>query len=140
MDLMDGLLSEQEIEWMVTFNYGLTSSWGLVTSGIPQGFIWGPALFSIFINDRDSRIKCTLNKFADDIKPSDTANMPEGQDAIQRNPDKLKNPISGLAQIEIFEVAVNVDWSQLTEQRGPFPVLFFPGRANETGHGLILSC
>ena len=44
-----------------------------VTSGIPQGSILGPVLFTIFINDLPDAINVHCKVFADDIKIYDSS-------------------------------------------------------------------
>ena len=46
---------------------GIASEWGSVTNGVPQGFILGPLLFIIFVNDLLDVVEhCTVNLYADD--------------------------------------------------------------------------
>ena len=62
----------------------------LSNSMIPQGSILVPVLFSIFINEKESGIECTLTKFAG-TNLSDAVDVIEGRDDIQRDPDKIEN-------------------------------------------------
>ena len=60
-----------------------------VTSGAPPWSILGPTLFNIFTRDLNSGIECTLRNFTDDSKLSGAVDTCKGQEAIQRNLDKL---------------------------------------------------
>ena len=47
---------------------GAHSDWTAVISGVPQGSVLGPILFTVYINDLEDRVKSKILKFADDTK------------------------------------------------------------------------
>ncbi|GAB0192437.1 mitochondrial enolase superfamily member 1 [Grus japonensis] len=71
------------------------SSWGQVTSRVPQGLILGPIQFNISINALDDGTECTPSKPTDDTEGGGMADAPDGCAAIQRDLDKMEEWADG---------------------------------------------
>ena len=56
----------------------------------PRGQSWDQYLFTIFINDLDSGIKCILSMFAYDTKLSSAADTIGGKHVMQRDMGRLE--------------------------------------------------
>lgn len=69
---------------------GSVSRWRLATSGVLQGSVLGPLLFTVFINDICDGLEWPCSKFADDSKLSGVVCTLEGSDAIQSDLNKLE--------------------------------------------------
>jgi hypothetical protein len=68
---------------------GCCSEYRKVTSGVPQGSVLGPQLFTIFIDDIDIDIKSKISKFADDTKVGKIVNNNEQAIELQLELNKL---------------------------------------------------
>ena len=68
---------------------GKKSEWKSVTSGIPQGSVLGPILFTIFINDMPEVVHSCMKLFADDAKVFRAIESVEDISLIQDDIDKL---------------------------------------------------
>ncbi|CAH8658828.1 unnamed protein product [Dicrocoelium dendriticum] len=60
-----------------------------VLSGVPQGSVLGPLLFSVYVNDLPEELEVQSLLFADDLKLWNIVDIPGGPMALQRALDKL---------------------------------------------------
>ena len=55
---------------------GKSSDWGKINSGVSQGYVLGPLLFLVYINDLENGIKSSIKFFADDTSLFSVAKDP----------------------------------------------------------------
>ena len=82
---------------------GSFSEWQAVTSGVPQGSVLGPQLFTIYINDLDEGIQCNISKFADDTKLGGIVRCEEDAWRLQGDLDRLSE------WVDAWQMQYNVD-------------------------------
>ena len=68
---------------------GVKSDWAPVLSGVPQGTVLGPFLFSLYINDISSDIESEIRLFADDCVCYREIKDKEDTMKLQRDIDRL---------------------------------------------------
>ncbi|KAI8505108.1 hypothetical protein Bbelb_172170 [Branchiostoma belcheri] len=69
---------------------GALSSWAEVTSGVPQGSVLGPVLFTVFVNDMPEAVTNQLKLFADDTKMYCPVTQEKHCEELQANLYKLE--------------------------------------------------
>uniref|UniRef100_A0A8C3P8K5 Gypsy retrotransposon integrase-like protein 1 n=1 Tax=Chrysemys picta bellii TaxID=8478 RepID=A0A8C3P8K5_CHRPI len=70
---------------------GKFSEWRGVTSGVPQGSVLRPILFSLFINDLEKGVKSEVAKFADDTKLLKIVKTKADCEELQKDLTKLSD-------------------------------------------------
>ena len=65
------------------------SGWKEVRIGVPQLFVLGPFLFTIFIDDIDEEVLYKIYKFADDPKTASYVNTLNDIRSMQKTLEKL---------------------------------------------------
>ena len=93
-------ISVERLRWLVAFLYGReqrvvvngeVSDWTPVTSGVPQGSVLGPQLFSLYTDESLKEINSDGWKFADDVKASNNIKSSTDHDSLQTDITTLHN-------------------------------------------------
>ena len=86
--LMLSFATENKELWLM-WRCGDKSDWAPVVSGVPQGTVLGPLLFSLHINDITSDIESEIRLFADDCVCYREIKNVEDTVKLQKDIDRL---------------------------------------------------
>ena len=86
---------------------GCQSQWAPVLSGIPQGSILGPILFSLFVNDLPGEVQSLISMFADDTKIYIPLTSDNSADQLQEDLWKLET-WAGIMQMKFHPLKCKI--------------------------------
>ena len=115
LSLLRNYLSDRKHRVVVD---GYCSDWNSVPSGVPQGSILGPTLFSLFVNDIPRCLTNNCLLFADDLKVFRRIGCPADASSLQE--DKI---MSGLQLGIYFLISINVVSCLYHLRRNPFVLI-----------------
>ena len=131
---MTGLSLKSHRKQFVSIN-GYNSDLMLINCGVPQGFVLGPLLFLIYINDLHKAIRyCKVHHFADDTNLFHTNKSVKNLNKLVNHDMKqLNNWLSA------NKISRNVEKTELVNFKSPRKVLFDEIKIKLTGKRLYPS-
>ena len=123
IDFIGAFLTGRQQRVRVNRSY---STWKNVISGVPQGSVLGPMLFTLYVWDVPQVVKCIVSMFADDTKlytvlTDRNSNLKLNNDLASmqtwsiRDWNNLANDTVHAKSINIFKVKLRHEWVNHTE-------------------------
>ena len=104
---------------------GVKSDWAPVVSGVPQGTVLGPLLFSLHINDITADIESEIKLFADDCVYCREIKDKEDTLKLQRDIDRLGN-WARKSGMRFQPVKYPISWPKCLNDQYPSEVSMYP--------------
>ena len=104
---------------------GVKSDWAPVVSGVPQGTVLGPLLFSLHINDITADKESEIRLFADDCVCYREIKDKEDTLKLQRDIDRLGNWATK-SEMTFQPVKYPISWPKCLNDQYPSEVSMYP--------------